>query len=158
MWVYAHFSFAATQELGNQKLALADVRPSGLYASSSAAIYRTFAAAAPEILQDDGRIARVTIDRRFVGVRPYKLSVADQNLYVYCDEGLVTATPFFRHIFAAEVGCEKAAARYLWRAALHYDTLQPAYDKAIAQESWKLSDELLNAVVDIRKKWSSTYA
>lgn len=158
IWVYAHFSFAATKELGNQKLALADVRPTGLYSSSSAAIYRTFAEAAPEILQDDGRIARITIDRRLVGIRSYKLSEEDQKLYVHCDEGLVTATPFFRHIFAAAAGCKKAADRYLWRAALHYDTLQPAYDKVIAQENWKLSDELLNAVVDIRKKWSSTNA
>lgn len=158
IWVHAHFSFAATQELGAQKLVLADVRPSGLYSSASPAIYKKFFAAAPELLQDSCRIAQLTIERRFFGVKAYNLSPADEKFYVYCDEGLVNATPFFRHIFAAEAGCKKAADKYLWSAALHYDLLQPAYDTALRDMPFALSADILDTVVTIRKKWSSINA
>lgn len=155
MWVHAHFSFAATQELGAQKLILADVKPSGLYSSSSPAIYKKFAAAAPELIQDAGRIAQLTIERRFFGVKAYNLSPKDEQLYVYCDEGLVTATPFFRHLFAYAAGCKKAADKYVWPAALHYDLLQPAYDAALATMSVTLSEDILDTIISIRKKWST---
>lgn len=158
IWVHAHFSFAATQELGAQKLVMADVRPSGLYSSASPAIYKKFLAAAPELLQDAGRIAQLTIERRFVGVRAYNLAPAAEKLYVYCDEGLVNATPFFRHLFAHAAGCKKAADKYLWPAALHYDLLQPAYDIALADMAVDMSNDLLDTVISIRKKWSSTNA
>ena len=158
IWVHAHFSFAATQELGSQKLVLADVRPSGLYSSASPAIYKKFLAAAPDLLQDAGRIAQLTIERRFAGVRLYNLSPEDEKFYVYCDEGLVNATPFFRHIFASAAGCKKAADKYLWLAALHYDLLQPAYDIALANMLVPVSDDLRDSVITIRKKWSSINA
>lgn len=158
IWVHAHFSFAATQELGSQKLVLADVRPSGLYSSASPAIYKKFLAAAPELLQDAGRIAQLTIERRFSGVKAYNLSPEDEKFYVYCDEGLVNATPFFRHLFAYAAGCKKAADKYLWLAALHYDLLQPAYDIALVEMPVALSDDILDTIVTIRKKWSSINA
>lgn len=158
MWVYSHFSFAATQELGTQKLVLADIRPSGLYSSASPSIYKKFFAAAPEFVQDAARIAQLTLERRFFGVKAYGLSPEDEKLYVYCDEGLVTATPFFRHFFAHAAGCKKAADKYLWAAALHYDLMQPAYDVALAEMPIALSPDILDTVLTIRKKWSSTNA
>lgn len=155
IWVQSHFSFAATSELGTQKLTFADVRPNGLYSSASPTIYRKFLAAAPDLISDAVRIAKVTIARRFSGVKAYNLSPDDEKFYVFCDEGLVTATPFFRHTLAHAAGCPRAAARYLWPAALHYDLMQPAYDIALADAGLEVTQDVLNSVVTIRKKWSS---
>jgi hypothetical protein len=119
-------------------------------------IYRKFLAAAPDLIADAARIAKVTITRRFAGVKAYNLSADDEKFYVFCDEGLVTATPFFRHVLATSAGCLRAAAKYVWPAALHYDLLQPAYDIALADAGLTTTNDLLDTVITFRKKWSAT--
>jgi len=90
--------------------------------------------------------------------KAFGFSKDDQNLYVLCDESYVSASPFFRHAFAALGNCDRAVERYLWFAAIEYEAQQRAYDCAIDRVKdqnydWWITDTLRAAVREIRQHW-----
>ncbi len=155
MWVHAHFSPAAEVRLNPVTSGLPDIRPSFLHSAASPAIYSRHCKIMPEIIVDQFELAGRTIHARMVTTNPLRLSKEDQNLYVLCDENYVSATPFFRHAFAAAAECYDAVETYLWQAALEYEVHQISYDSVVASngEQWWLTDNLKAAVIEIRKHW-----
>jgi hypothetical protein len=129
LWVAAHFS-----DIGRNQLAvhtLPEVRPSFLHSSTSFALYQKYCATAPKILQQAFEVAGRTIADRMRGTMALKLSTADQVFYVLCDETYVSATPFFRAVFAEQLNCSRSLEKYLWAAGLEYDAQQRMYNTAL---------------------------
>lgn len=157
MWVRAHFSPMAELKLNPLTSGLPDIRPASLHSRSSFLIYERYAAGLPDILAHQYDLAGRTISDRFLTTAPLGLSQSDQQLYVLCDEGYVSASPFFRHAFAAEANCAEAVEMYLWQAALDYEVHQTAYDALIADnnEQWWITDNLKAAVIEIRQHWEN---
>lgn len=158
MWVHAHFSPAADRQLNPATASLPEIRPSFLHSKASPHIYNKYCEFLPEIIWQQYEIAGKTIDTRFKTSASIGLSEEDQQLYVLCDESYVTATPFFRHAFAASARCYDAVEQYLWVAALDYEVHQRAYDAVVAkhpEESWWITDELKAAVTEIRNHWEA---
>lgn len=159
MWVHAHFSPAAEKSDG-VLLAKPEVRPNKLHSAKSVNIYGRYIMFIQDVLWRNFELAGRTINQRFLTTQSLGLSEEDQRLYVLCDESYVTATPFFRHAFAA-IGdkCDPAIEEYLWLAALDYDVHQKAYDNLISvhNENWWITDDLKAAVIDIRSHWENYY-
>jgi hypothetical protein len=156
MWVHAHFSAAATEKIAHNNQRVTEMKPSMLYSANSPAVYRDYVAKMPEVIRNRFHVAAETMRLRFTTTAGYKLSRAKQNLFVICDESYVTATPFFRHAMAAKVNCESAVERYLWLAALNYESHQPAYDAVIEKSPeyrWWVENNIKSAVVAIRQHW-----
>ncbi|NDD52379.1 hypothetical protein EBZ39_00615 [bacterium] len=160
MWVHAHFSTAANMrlQLNPANASLPEIRPSMLHSKMSAQIYDKYLSFMPEVIWSQYEIAGNTIESRFRTSASIGLTPDEQQLYVLCDESYVTATPFFRHAFAAAGGCVDAVEQYLWVAALDYEVHQRVYDSVVAnnqKESWWVTDDLRAAVVQIRQHWEN---
>jgi hypothetical protein len=157
MWVHAHFSPMAGLKLNPETSGLPDIRPSFLHSRSSLLIYQRYAQGFPAILADQYDLAGRTISARFLTTANLGMEPDDQRLYVLCDESYVSASPFFRHAFAAEGNCDEAVEMYLWQAALDYEVHQTAYDALIAKnnERWWITDNLKAAVIEIRQHWEN---
>lgn len=158
VWVHAHFSPAADLRLNPATSSLPQIRPNMLHSNASPQIYAKYVDFTPEVIWHQYVLAGKTIETRFKTSATIGLSEADQQLYVICDESYVTATPFFRHAFAAAARCQEAIEQYLWVAALDYEVHQRLYDAVIArnpEESWWITDELKAAVTEIRQHWEN---
>lgn len=157
MWVHAQFSPAAERSLNPVTASLPELHPSSLYSRRAFDVYNKYVALQPSLIQADFELAGKTISDRMISSRDLKLSAAEQELYVLCDEGYVVATPFFRHAFAAAAQCQEAVETYLWLAALDYDVHQAAYDAVMqqTQETWWVTEPLLLAVASIREHWEN---
>lgn len=156
IWVYAHFRTA--QRPLDVHTRVPEARPAMLYSASSSDIYENYRNTAVATIQKQYELAAETLKMRFASTAAYGLSKEDQTLYVLGDESYVTATPFFRHAFAALAHCDRAIERYLWFAALEYDALQPLYDRAMLKDSelaWWTANDLPAAVCAIRQHWST---
>ncbi len=157
MWVHAHFSPAAELKINPATSSLPEVRPTMLHSRMSPQIYGRYILSIQDTLWHQFEMAGQTIRDRFLTSAPLNLPAEDQRLYVLCDESYVSATPFFRHAFAALDSCLPAVEEYLWLAALDYDVHQKAYDALIAVhgESWWVSEQLKAAVIEIRHHWEN---
>lgn len=156
MWVHAHFSPAASVRMSQASASVPVIRPSMLHSQVSPQIYKSYSEFMPDVIWHQYELAGKTIEMRFKTSASIGLNSDDQQLYVLCDESYVTATPFFRHAFAAAAQCVEAVEQYLWLAALDYEVHQRTYDAVLARhpkESWWLTDELKLAVVSIRQHW-----
>jgi len=156
VWVHAHFSPAADLRLNPATSGLPEIRPSMLHSKMSPTIYAKYVDFLPDLIRQQYEIAGTTMEARFRTSATIGLTPEDQQLYVICDESYVTATPFFRHAFAATARCTEAIEQYLWAAALDYEVHQRAYDAVIAAEpkhAWWITDELKAAVIEIRQHW-----
>lgn len=153
LWVQAHFSPVSYKRAIAETHSIPDIRPNNLCAAKSVAIYSEYRAQLSQILLAGLNVAGETIANRFRGTAALNMPPDDQAFYVLCDENYVTASPFFRHAFAAQMGCARAIERYLWHAALDYEAQQRIYDVALRKEHWCFTDLLQAAVQDIRKHW-----
>jgi len=153
MWVIAHFSPIAALRSGAQTTGMPEMRPSRLSSAQSPDIYKTYCDELPGILSNAFELAGATLAKRIRGTQDLKLSQDDQIFYCVCDELYVSASPFFRHAFAAQLGCHRGAERYLWMAALDYEAQQRIYDRAV--EPWCVTELLLATVQNIRDHWES---
>lgn len=151
MWVHAHFSPIGTLKSGVQTTGLPEMRPTRLCSGNSIGIYKEYCEQLPSILAHDFEIAGMTLAKRFRGTQDLKLSHDDQVFYVVCDELYVSASPFFRHAFSAQLNCDRGVERYLWHAALDYESRQPAYNAAV--EPWCVTELLKRATIDIKNHW-----
>lgn len=154
MWVHAHFSPAAEPKL-NYASGLPEITPRSLYSARSPHIYTNYVKLGPSILLHKFELALDTIKLRLQATSRLKLSDADHLMYVLCDETHVTASPFFRHVFAVRHDCETALEMYLWAAAIDYEANQPLYDSTATlsgNEQW-ITDPLIAAVIKIREHW-----
>jgi hypothetical protein len=157
LWVYSHFSpLAANIQVSPKTHTLPEMRPSMLYRPHSFSTYQRYCAETAGMLEQRHIMAAETVRMRFASTKAYNLAKDDQTLYVLCDESYVSASPFFRHAFAALANCDRAVERYLWFAALEYEALQPIYDGLIQKKpeySWWVDNDLPAAVCAIRQHW-----
>lgn len=153
IWVAAHFSGVSYLKLVTEKHSIPDMRPNRLCTAKSAAIYHEYLSEAAHIIRSACQVAGGTIANRIRGTQALGLSLDDQLYYVLGDEGYVSASPFFRHAFAARMGCDRALERYLWLAALDYEAQQRAYDVALQNEPWCITEPLIAATIEIRNHW-----
>jgi hypothetical protein len=153
LWVQAHFSPVAYKRAIAETHSIPEIRPNNLCSAKSSEIYAEYCAALGKILQTQLNVAGETIANRFRGTSNLGLSPDDQAFYVLCDENYVSASPFFRHAFAAQLGCMRGVERYLWPAAIDYEAQQRAYDAALRNERWCITEPLSAAVKDIRTHW-----
>jgi hypothetical protein len=153
IWVAAHFSDISRNQLIAQTHTIPEVRPSALAASNSLATYHKYFSVWPDSLRQAFQVAGSTVANRIRGTLALKMSPDDQSFYVLCDEAYVSASPFFRYVFAEHLGCQRGIERYLWRAALEYDAQQRLYDAALSDEPQCFTENLYAALYDIRKHW-----
>lgn len=158
LWVHAHFSPVADMRLSPAAAAvIPEIKPSTLHSRVSPQIYVKYIEHLPDMIWRQYELAGKTIENRFKTSASIGLSPEDQQLYVLCDESYVTASPFFRHAFAASARCDEAIEQYLWLAALDYEVHQRAYDQVLAArmqgETWWITEELKAAVKEIRQHW-----
>lgn len=153
MWVSAHFSDIGRNQLIAQTHTLPEVRPTTLKTSQSTATYAKYCERYPEMLRQAYQVAGDTIANRLRGTLSLKLAPDDQAFYVLCDEAYVSASPFFRYVFAEQLGCQRGVERYLWLAALEYEAQQALFDVALQQEPQCFTETLKAALYDIRKHW-----
>lgn len=153
IWVAAHFSDIGRNQLIAQTHSLPEVRPTTLKTSQSPATYAVYCEKYPKMLRQAYQVAGDTIANRLRGTLSLKLEPDDQAFYVLCDEAYVSASPFFRYVFAEQLGCQRGVERYLWLAALEYEAQQALFDVALRQETQCFTDTLKAALYDIRKHW-----
>lgn len=151
LWVAAHFSGVQYAKQAAQRHTVPDMRPQRLRDSESSSTYAEYFDALPGMLHNAFNVAGATIANRIRGTENLKMSPDDQVYYVLCDEGYVSARPFFRYVFAEQLGCQRAIERYLWLAALDYECQQRIYD--ISVEPWCITAALRAATQEIRKHW-----
>jgi hypothetical protein len=153
LWVQAHFSPVSYNHKIAETHSLPDIRPNNLCASRSVEIFSEYRARFPQILRTGLNVAGETIANRFRGTASLNMRPDDQAFYVLCDENYVTASSFFRSVFATQMDCQRAVERYLWRAAIDYDAQQRIYDVALCDEQWCFSELLQAALQDVRNHW-----
>lgn len=156
VWVAAHFSHVALAKRINGKASFdaRDVSPSELCSGDSHKIYADYCAQTPAMLREEYQIAGRTINLRLRSLERLNLDKSDQYLCVTCDEGYVTASPFFRHGFASIFKADAAAERYLLPAAFDYESRQPLYDAAVDGVcQWCITKQIMQTVVTIRAQW-----
>ncbi len=153
IWVAAHFSDIARNQLIAQTHVLPEIRPTTLKSAQSPAMYARYCERYPNMLQQAYQVAGATIANRLRGTLPLKMEPDDQAFYVLCDEAYVSASPFFRYVFAEQLGCQRGVERYLWQAALEYEAQQALFDVALREEPHCFTDTLKAALYDIRKHW-----
>ena len=154
IWVHAHFSPLADRRL-NEYRSLPEIRPRSLHQPHSAQLYSSYVSSGPALLVNKYDLATDTIKLRLNGAAHLPLSDVDKLAYVLGDESYVTATPFFRHAYAAKFGCISAVESYLWAAAIDFEANQFIYERAAqaVDGSWWFTEPLLAAVGEIRTHW-----
>lgn len=152
LWVAAHFSPVSQKKhtTTNSSFEVRDVAPTQLCGKNSQNIYDTYCAIAPQVIQQEYETAGRSINLRLKSLSRIGLSKADQYACAICDEGYVTASPFFRHGFAALFQAENAVVKYLPAAALEYEAQQRLY---INVPDWCITEQLIQAVNAIRTHW-----
>ena len=153
IWVAAHFSDLGRNLVISQTHSLPEIRPTSLRSSQSPALYAKYCAQYPKMLQQAYQVAGATIANRVRGTLSLKMDPDDQAFYVLCDEGYVSASPFFRYVFSEQLGCQRGVERYLWLAALEYEAQQRLFDVALRQEPECFTETLKAALYEIRKHW-----
>lgn len=151
LWVAAHFSGVQYAKQIAQTHAVPEMRPNRLHSAQSPGTYSEYVAALPKMLKHSFDVAGATIANRIRGTQNLNMSADDQVFYVLCDEGYVSASPFFRHAFAAQLESPRGVERYLWHAAIDYEAQQRVYDAAV--EPCCITDALRAATLEIRKHW-----
>jgi hypothetical protein len=152
IWVAAHFSPVAMRKYVKvgESFEVRDVSPTNLCSKLSEQIYNEYCDFLPPILEQNLETAGRTMDLRLRSLAKLNISKADQYACVVCDEGYVTASPFFRHAFATLFKAEDAVEKYLWAAAFEYEANQALYAHL---PDWCQTAKLLNAVEVIRTHW-----
>lgn len=157
LWVAAHFSVIGSGKRLNTGASFdaRDIAPAELCGKLSTAIYDDYCQQLPKILADDYQIAGRSIRLRMRGLERLNIDKQDQYLCAICDEGYVTATPFFRHGFAALANVQEAADKYLMPAAYEYESKQRVYDGFLRSSDceWCVTKQLLRVVTGIRQQW-----
>jgi hypothetical protein len=151
LWVQAHFSPIAVLKAGVQHSGMPEIRPTRLCAGQSLGIYNEYCEQLPAILSQNFEIAGGTLAKQIKATDTFRMEPEDQIFYCICDESTVSASPFFRHAFAAQLDCWRGVERYLWLAALDYEAQQRLYDAAV--EPWCVTELLQESVKDIRRHW-----
>jgi hypothetical protein len=151
LWVAAHFSGVQYAKQVAQTHTVPDMRPNRLCGAQSPSVYDGYIQALPKMLQTAFNVAGATIANRIRGTQTLNMSPDDQVFYVLCDEGYVSASPFFRHAFAHQLESPRGVERYLWHAAIDYEAQQRIYDTAV--EPWCITAALRAATLEIRKHW-----
>jgi hypothetical protein len=155
-WVAAQFSQIAMAKRIDAKSSFEarDVTPSELCNQIAPVIYTEHCAKLPALIKEEFQTAGRTIGLRVKSLTRLKLEKADQYLCALCDEGYVTAPPFFRYGFAVMANVPEAIDKYLWPAAFEYESQQRLYDTAVAGTcEWCISEQLKKAVETIRTQW-----
>lgn len=152
-YVCAHFSGQSMKAQVAKTGCLPDIRPNMLASSRSSGVYAEYCNDSRVSFAHSCDVAGGTIANRLRGTVNYKLSPEDQLYYVLCDERYVSASPFFRHAFAARLGCDRAVEKYLWAAAIDYEAQQRIYNTALENEPWCITEPLMAAVIEIRRHW-----
>ena len=152
VWVAAHFSPIAVKKhiRGMESFEVRDVAPAQLCGKLSEQIYIEYCEYLPQALQLAYETAGRTINLRLKSLAKLNLPKEDQYACVICDEGYVTASPFFRHGFATLFKTTEAADRYLWPAAFEYEANQRLYAHVA---NWCVTENLKQAVAEIRTHW-----
>lgn len=153
VWVAAHFSDISRNAIIAQTHSLPEVRPTTLRTSQSPATYAKYCEEFPKMLRQAYQVAGDTIANRLRGTLSLKLAPDDQAFYVLCDEAYVSASSFFRYVFAEQLGCQRGVERYLWLAALEYEAQQALFDVALRHEPQCFTEPLKAALYEIRKHW-----
>lgn len=151
-WVCAHFSPWGAKRLSLSPSKAPDLRPLNLARTASYDIYREYCDNIREYIAGEYSMAGVTMARRYKVISAAGFSETDKALYIVCDESYVTATPFFRHAFAAKFGAQTGIEKYLWLAAVDYEPKQQFYDSCVAD--WCVTAQLKEAVLEIRQYWT----
>lgn len=156
IWVAAHFSSAvhAVRIAAGKNLILN--KPETLNSVISEKIYHEYIQNFDTQLLQQYDSAEVSISTRYTITAAFNLPEDDQVLLVLCDKSHVNAPPFLRHAFADELKCARAVNKFIWPAAIEYDTKQALYDKFIETHpefEWFVSPNLKKFVAGIRRHW-----
>jgi len=156
IWVAAHFSpslhaarIAAGKNVINNK-------PEILSSPISFDVYNDYLRTFDTQVQQQYASAEASISTRYAITEAFNLPEDDQVLLVLCDKSHVNAPPFLRHAFAAELQCQRAVNKFIWPAAIEYETKQALYDKFIEANpelDWFVPPSLKKFVAGIRKHW-----
>jgi hypothetical protein len=151
-WVAAHFSPVAVSKYVSirESFEVRDISPTQLCSKNSEQIYQEYCEFMPGFIQQNYETAGRTINLRLKSLAKFNLSKTDQYACVICDEGYVTAPPFFRHGFADLFQARDAAEKFLWPAAFEYESNQRLYSRVV---EWCITKPLLSAVEEIRMYW-----
>jgi hypothetical protein len=157
LWVAAHFSAVGLGKRTNTGASFdaRDIAPAELCGKLSVIIYDDYCQSLPKIIAEEYQIAGRTLNLRMRGLERLKLDKHDQYLCALCDEGYVSASPFFRQGFAALAQVPEAVNRYLMPAAYDYESKQRVYDAVVTNSEckWCITEQLLNVVSGIRSQW-----
>lgn len=158
VWVAAHFSDSFSAVRSEQGKNLTANQPALLCSPVSLEVYRTYLENFDEQARRQYTLAEASVATRYAITEAFKLPEDDHVLLVLCDTSHVNATPFFRHAFATYLNCPRAIGKFIWPAAVEYETRQYLYDGFIERNpdlDWLASPELKKEVVEIRKHWSA---
>lgn len=156
LWVAAHFSAALHAVRVATGKNVINGKPEILYSDISPLVYRSYKENFDAQLQQQYASAETSISTRYTITEAFSLPEDDHVLVVLSDTSHVNAPPFLRYAFADELKCQRAANKFIWQAALDYETKQPLYDKFIADNphfDWFVSANLKKFVAYIRKHW-----
>lgn len=157
IWIAAHFSPIATRKYVTNigSFEIPDVTPTNLCGKLSETIYHEYCSDFPKITIDGYNAAGRSIALRLRSLKKLNISDDDRHFCVICDEGYVAATPIVRQGFANAFNLPQGIERYLWPAALEYESKQALYDRIIPAfiPGWLLSAQLLETVKTIRAHW-----
>jgi len=157
LWVAAHFSDAFYSVRQSESKSLTANQPALLCSSMSLAVYKEYERTFDEQTNRQYTLAEASVATRYTITEAFNLPEDDHVLLVLCDTSHVNATPFFRHAFATYLDCPRAIKKFLWPAAVEYETRQALYDAFIEKNQtldWIASPELKKEIVEIRKHWS----
>lgn len=156
LWVAAHFSSALHAVRVATGKNIINGKPEILSSDISSRVYREYIENFDEQLQQQYDSAEASISTRYTITEAFNLPEDDHVLIVLSDTSHVNAPPFLRHAFADELNCQRVVNKFIWQAAIEYDTKQPLYDKFIENNShfdWFVSSNLKKFVVRIRRHW-----
>lgn len=156
VWVAAHFSSALHAVRIATGKNIINGKPEILNSDISPRVYREYIENFQEQLQQQYDSAEASISTRYTITEAFNLPEDDHVLLVLGDTSHVNAPPFLRHAFADELNCQRAINKFVWQAAIDYETKQPLYDKFIESNphfDWFVSPNLKKFVAQIRKHW-----
>lgn len=157
LWVAAHFSVVGQGKRLNTGASFdaRDIAPAELCGKMSTAIYDDYCQQLPKVITDNYQLSGRSLRLRMRSLERLSIDKQDQYLCALCDEGYVTATPFFRHGFAALMNVPQAVAKYIAPAAYEYESKQRIYDAVVNSNdcAWCITEQLLKAVSNIREQW-----
>lgn len=156
VWVAAHFSSALHAVRVATGKNIINGKPEILGSDISPRVYREYIENFDAQLQQQYASAEASISTRYTITDAFNLPEDDHVLLVLGDTSHVNAPPFLRHAFADELNCQRAVNKFVWPAAIDYETKQPLYDKFIegnSQFDWFVSSNLKKFVANIRKHW-----